>query len=123
MKFVAHIVITFLLAWLVQFFLPWWTLAIIAFVVGYLFAQSGLKSFLAGFLAIGLLWLATALYIDIQTNAILSQKVGSIFPSVGGSRISPRTNIFILTVIIGGLVGGMASLTGSTLSYKPRRRW
>ncbi len=84
---------------------PWWTMAIGAFLVGFVFSNTGFKSFVAGFLAIGLLWLGMALFIDNVTQSILTERVAQLFP----------INIFAVTGIAGGLIGGFASMTGSLL--------
>ena len=60
---------------------------------------------MAGFIAVGLLWLGLALYIDNVTQSILTDKVSQLFP----------ISIFVVTTITGGLVGGLASMTGSLL--------
>lgn len=84
---------------------PWWSMAIGCLLVGFVFSNSGLKSFLAGFIAIGLLWLGMALYTDMATQAILTEKINALLP----------LNVFVLTTLLGGLVGGLASLTGSQI--------
>lgn len=84
---------------------PWWTMAIGAFLVGFVFSNSGFKSFLAGFIAISLLWLGLSLYVDNVTQSILTEKISHLFP----------LNLFLLTSLVGGLVGGLASMTGSLL--------
>ena len=76
-----------------------------AFLVGFVFSNTGFKSFAAGFIAIGVLWLGLALFIDNATQSILTEKIGQLLP----------LNIFLLTSLIGGLVGGFASMTGSLL--------
>lgn len=76
-----------------------------AFLVGFVFSNTGFKSFLAGFIAVGLVWVGLAFYIDNATQSILTDKVSQLFP----------INIFVLTGLIGGLLGGFASMTGSLL--------
>lgn len=76
-----------------------------AFLVGFVFSNTGFKSFLAGFIAVGLVWVGLAFYIDNATQSILTEKVSQLFP----------INIFVLTGLIGGLLGGFASMTGSLL--------
>ena len=109
MKFLKQILFTVALCFILQYFLPWWTLALGAFVGGYLFGNNGWVSFLSGLLAVGLLWFSTALFIDIQTQSILTEKVARIFP------IKTPALLFLLTAIIGGLPAGFAALTGSLL--------
>lgn len=80
-------------------------MAIGAFLVGFVFSNTGLKSFLAGFVGIGLLWVGLALFIDYDTQSLLTEKISQLFP----------VNIYIVTSLTGGLVGGLASMTGSLL--------
>ena len=80
-------------------------MAIGAFLVGFVFSNTGFKSFAAGFIAIGLLWLGLSLYIDNATQSILTEKISQLFP----------VNLFLLTSLIGGFIGGLASMTGSLL--------
>jgi hypothetical protein len=112
MKFLAHLIAVLLLSWLLQSFLPWWTMAVGAFATGLFFRQSGFLSFLAGLLGVGLLWFLVAWYSDSSTDSILSEKVAGIFPTktVG--------SLLIVTAFIGGLVGGLASMTGGIISYR-----
>ncbi len=84
---------------------PWWTMAIGAFLVGFVFSNTVSKSFLAGFISISLLWLGLALYVDNATQSILTEKISQLFP----------INLFVLTSLVGGLVGGFASMTGALL--------
>lgn len=105
MRFAIQIMLTAVVCFMFQKLFPWWSMAIGSFLVGFIFSNSGLKSFLAGFLAVGLLWLGLSLYTDMTTNSILTTKVSQLFP----------LNLFLLTTLIGGLLGGLASLTGSLL--------
>lgn len=108
MKFIYQVIITALMAFVLQSFLPWWTLAIAAAGAGYYFGNKGLLSFFAGFLGVGLLWLGMAIFIDVSTQSILTEKINRILP----------LNSFVLTVLIGGLVGGFAALTGALIKSK-----
>ncbi len=108
MKFLYQLIATVILSFLLQNFLPWWTMAVVSFALGYFFGNKGFISFCAGFLGIGILWLGMAMFIDVSTQSILTEKINRILP----------LNVFILTTLIGGLVGGLASLTGSLLNSK-----
>lgn len=108
MKFIYQVIITALMAFVLQSFLPWWTLAIAAAGVGYYYGNKGFLSFFAGFLGVGLLWLGMAIFIDVSTQSILTEKINRILP----------LNSFVLTVLIGGLVGGFAALTGALIKSK-----
>ena len=115
MRLLLQIIAVLTVGFLLQTFLPWWTMAIGVFVIGYLFAHSGWKSFFAGFIGISLLWFTVGFYIDHESQSILTEKVARLFPT----QTVPL--LFLLTALVGGLVGGMASLTGAVLSYKARK--
>ena len=110
MNFLKQTLFTIGLCFILQYFLPWWTLALGAFVGGYVFGNKGWISFLSGLLGVGLLWFSMALFIDIQTQSILTEKVARIFPT------KTPALLFLVTAIIGGLPAGFAALTGSLLN-------
>ncbi|WP_052354197.1 hypothetical protein [Flectobacillus major] len=91
----------------VQWFFPWWTLALVSAVIAFFLAKSGGDAFGKGFWVNALIWLVFALKSHFATEGILSQKVAQILP-LGGSVAA----LTLLSVLIVGLVGGMASLSG-----------
>jgi hypothetical protein len=103
MKFLIQLVATALVGFVLQSFFPWWTLAIGAFCVAYSVGNKSLISFTAGFLGSAILWLVVALYLDQTTHSIITDKVNKLLP----------LNAFILTTLVGGLVGGFSALSGS----------
>ena len=105
MKSFIQIIITVIVCFMFQKLFPWWSMAIGSFLVGFVFSNTAGRSFLIGFISIGLLWLGLALYVDVSTQSILTEKVAQLFPA----------NLFLMTTLIGGLVGGLASMTGSLL--------
>ncbi len=110
MRFVLALLLIVLLGYLAGLVLPWWSLAGVAFLVGFALYQKGWKSFLAGFSGGFLLWLLLALWIDSQNESLLSKKIAQLFP-LGGSSIL----LIVITALISGLVAGFAALTGSSL--------
>ena len=109
MNFLKQTLFTVALCFILQYFLPWWTLVIGAFAGGYFFGNKGWMAFLSGLLGVGLLWFVTAMTIDIQTQSILTEKVAKIFPT------KTPALLFLVTAIIGGLPGAFAALTGALL--------
>ncbi|MBY0435435.1 MAG: hypothetical protein K2U26_15125 [Cyclobacteriaceae bacterium] len=109
MNFLKQTLATIALCFALQYFLPWWTLAIGAFAAGYWFRNKGIVSFAAGFAGVALLWFATALIIDLQTQSILTEKVARLFPT------KTPVLLFVLTAFVGALPGGFAALTGSLI--------
>ena len=117
MKFAAHLVAVLLLSLLLQSFLPWWTMAIGAFATGLLFQQGGFRSFLAGLLGVGLLWFGMAYYIDSSTDSVLTSKIAPIFPTKTVGML------MFVTAVIGGLVGGLASMTGGIIAQRSKSKY
>jgi hypothetical protein len=97
----------FVLGFAAQSFLPWWSIAVVAFLVGVWQSESALKSFTYGTAAVTLLWLIYAGYQNQQNGGLISEAVGKMLGGVSG------TNLLIGTGLIGGIVGGIAAMTGT----------
>ncbi len=113
MKFIIQTIAIVILGFILELFLPWYCIALAAFAMGYLLRSQA--NFLAGFLGIGLLWLLKAWLMDSSSTTELADKVARIFP------LGHKALLFLLTSVLGGLVGGFASLTGSLL-HKDKRK-
>lgn len=115
MKFFASLILTALLSFIAGIYLPWWSIALVAFVVALLVHQKAGKSFLAGFLSIFILWAGLALLIDVQNQHILSKIIAEVLPLGGLSFL-----LILLTAFIGALVAGFAAMSGSYLRSSPK---
>ncbi len=96
-----------IIAFALQFFLPWWIVAPVSFGLAAWLGRSGGGAFGAGFLGIGLGWLFLSTFIHFQTEGILTNKVGQLF-----SLPQPAPLLLIITALIGGLVGGLSAWAG-----------
>ena len=110
MKVLVAIILTALLAIVGSLYFPWWIIAVAAFISVLLIPMGSGKAFLSGFLGIFILWLVLASWIDIKNQHVLSNKVAEIFPLGGSSFL-----LILVTALIGGLVGGLAAMSGSYL--------
>ena len=110
MKLLVAIILTGLLAFIGGLYLPWWSLAIAAFIVALIIPQRGGKAFLSGFIGVFLLWAGIAWWIDNKNEGILSKKIAELFP-LGGNSIL----LILVTALVGGLVAGFAAMSGSYL--------
>jgi hypothetical protein len=113
MKFLLTTLLIFLLSFIAGLYLPWWSIAIVAFVAALLMQPKIGFGFLAGFIGIFLLWASIALWIDVNNESILSRKVALLFP-LGGSSVL----LILITAFIGGLVGGFAAMAGSSIRLR-----
>lgn len=118
MKFITAILLTGLLGFSagVMPFLPWWGFALTSLLVAILVHQKAGKAFLSGFLGLFLLWGGLAWWIDNGNQGILSHKMAEILPLSGNSYL-----LILLTAILGGLVSGLAALSGSFARARRQR--
>jgi hypothetical protein len=91
------------------YFLPWWVIAIAAFIAAYFAGKKPLRSFFAGFFAVFIAWIVLALFKSIPNDHILDKRVAHLF------QLPNWLWILLLTGFIGGLVGGMSALSGILL--------
>ncbi|TDI94270.1 MAG: hypothetical protein E2O77_01300 [Caldithrix sp.] len=95
-----------ILSFIAEMFLPWWSIATVAFAVGFVKTATGWKSFWAGFLGVGFLWWMTSGTIHIRTDGILTSKVAEML------TLPLPILVILITGLIGGLVGGLAASSG-----------
>lgn len=100
---VTIIILTFAMG----YFFEWWTVAIAAFIGGAVFGKSSGETFLRGMVAVIILWLLMVCYHHFSTHGILSNKIAQILPVGGNVGI-----LMLVTVLIGGLVGGWGAMSG-----------
>ena len=110
MKFIISIIITALLSFAACLYFPWWSIAIVAFIISVLIPQRPGLSFLTGFTALFLLWAALSFWISNTNHHILAHKVSLIILKVD----NPFLLIFA-TAFIGAIVAGFAAMSGSYL--------
>lgn len=108
MKLIISILLTALLSFVAGLYMPWWTIAIAAFLVSVFIPQSPGKSFLTGFAALFLLWGILSWWIDNRNEHVLSHKLAAVLPFGGSSFV-----MILVTALVGALVAGCASLTAS----------
>lgn len=110
MKFIVAFILTALLSYAAGFYLPWWNIAVAAFIVAVAIPQKPMKAFLAGFLSLFMLWVVLALYIDMENQHILSMKIAELL-----FKSHSHALIMSVTGLVAALVGGFAALSGSYL--------
>jgi hypothetical protein len=108
----------FLLSLLQGFFfagwLPWWFPALLAGLLSLAFARGGAgRTFLWGFLGVGGAWLVLAFVSHWRGQGILTARMAEVIaqmPGAGGVAL-----LFVAVVLLGGLLGGLGSLSGRAL--------
>ncbi|MDZ4844991.1 MAG: hypothetical protein SH857_05510 [Chitinophagales bacterium] len=107
MKFLLSIALTAIASLLLQIVLPWWSLALAAFLIGIIVSQSLFFSFLSGLLGTALVWWVYAWFIDMNTASLLSEKIAAML------QIGSPTALILLGGVLAGIVGGFAAASGS----------
>ena len=107
MRFPVQILVIVILGYFMEQFLPWWSVAIAAFAGGVLITTR--MNFLAGFIAVGLLWMGKSLITDLIADSELADRVARIF------MMHYKAVLILVTFLLSGLVGGFAAMTGGAL--------
>lgn len=110
MKFAISALLTAALSFAACLFLPWWSIAIAAFVVAAVIKQTPGKSFLSGFTALFLLWGGLSFYISSANGHALAQKISLVLLKMDNFWV-----LIFATALIGALTAGMGALSGSFL--------
>jgi hypothetical protein len=108
MKFLVSVFLIALLSFAASLYLPWWSVAIAAFLVIALIHQSPLPAFFAGFLSVFLLWSILAFIISYRNDDILAGKVSQLI-----IRMDNPLLLVLITGLIGGITAGLAALSAS----------
>lgn len=108
MKFLISLILTALLSAAICLYLPWWSIAIVAFMVAALINLKPTAAFFSGFLGLLLLWGGIAWYISSSNDDLLAHKVSVIVLEVDNPMM-----LIGGTAIIGAVVAGFAALAGS----------
>lgn len=110
MKFIISILIIALLSFAACLYFPWWSIAIVAFIVSVLIKQRAGISFLTGFIALFLLWGALSFLISTNNDHILAHKISLIILKFDSPYL-----LILATALIGALIAGLAAMSGSFL--------
>lgn len=104
MKSFAHFLLILLLAYVAGMVLPWWSVALVAFLVTLLMPLSPGKSFFSAFMGIFLLWMILAFYTDVRNDHLLANRMSEMILKV---RSAPLMGV--VSSFIGALVAGFAA--------------
>jgi hypothetical protein len=115
MKFTVSAILMMLLSFAACLYLPWWSIAIVCFLVSVLIRQRPGIAFLCGFTALFILWVGMSTWLSAANGHVLANKLSGVFklPENSGNYL------ILLTGAIGALVGGLGALTGSLARPKP----
>ncbi|MBC7904229.1 MAG: hypothetical protein H7Y27_12435 [Gemmatimonadaceae bacterium] len=110
MKFIVSFLLIGLLSLVGCLYLPWWSIAVAAFIVTLVIHQRPLKAFITGFLALLLLWGGLAWWISSNNEHLLAHKVSVVMLKTDSPFI-----LILVTALIGAITAGLAALSASFL--------
>ncbi|MES2430834.1 MAG: hypothetical protein V4556_07835 [Bacteroidota bacterium] len=113
MKFIVTIILIALLSFAACLYLPWWSIAIVAFIVAVAIPQRPINAFFTGFIALFLLWGIIAFVISNSNGDVLAHKISLLILKMDNPVL-----LIAATALIGALVGAFASLAGSYVRKK-----
>ena len=101
----------FVVCGVAQMFFPWWSMAVAAFIFGFVMVEgkNDFVVFAKGFGGVALLWSSVAALQFATTSQIIATRISDLF-----SLPHPALCIVVCGVI-GGLVAGIATFSGSQL--------
>ena len=109
MRFIIAVILVIILSAAAEYYMPWWTIAVVCFVVSLFSGFRPGRGFLLGFTGIILFWLGIILMHDIANAHILSTRMAALFHL-------PNYGLFIcVTALVGGLVGGLSGWAAALL--------
>ena len=108
MKPVITTTLILLLSFCACLYFPWWSIAIVAFIVSALIPQRPWIAFLSGFIALFLMWGGLSFLISSNNDHILAHRVSLLIFKTESAFL-----LILATALIGALVAGFGALTGS----------
>jgi hypothetical protein len=117
MKFFISFLLIALLSFAACLYFPWWSIAVVAFVVAMVLPQRPGKAFLCGFLSLFILWAGASYWISLHNGHLLAHKMSQVILKTDNPYL-----LILATGLIGAVVGGLSSLAGSLLSGRRTER-
>lgn len=92
-----------------QFYVPWWSIPFLLFIAGLALFNNAGKSFAFGIMTGAVVWIGTAFYQDYGSHVSAAETIANL---LGGM---PDLLVFIITGLVGGIVYGLSSISGTFL--------
>jgi hypothetical protein len=93
-------------SFLLQLFLPWWSMTIAVFVISFLLGKKLWPVFFSSFFACGIIWLLMALYIHFTSGDIMTNRIAQLL------SLNSSLMLYVGAFLTAGIIGGIAALAG-----------
>jgi hypothetical protein len=117
MKLFLRIILIGALTYFLSLIFPWWILAVVGFTVGLLIPGGSLSTFISGFLGIGIIWMGHAWSLDAKNDSQFTEVMIQVIGIVDDPIV-----LIAIVGLIGGLVGGFATMTGALLRQPAKKK-
>ena len=116
MRFFVSIILVAVLSFAACLIFPWWSIAIVSFIIAIVIPQRPGISFITAFAGLFILWGALSFFISHNNAHLLAHKISLIILKIDSPYL-----LILATAITGAIVAGLSSLTGSFLYSKKAR--
>ncbi|GHB69397.1 hypothetical protein [Persicitalea jodogahamensis] len=106
MRVLGNYLIILVATALLQFFMPWWTIAVVPFLVCLWRSGHPAVAYAVSLAAVSTVWLAYATFIHNSTQGNMSDRIAELFSLPSGTAL-----LFSVT-LLSGLVAGFAGMAG-----------
>jgi hypothetical protein len=104
-----------ILSWLVQMFLPWWSMIVVTAALCFFMGRTMKQVFFAGFFGCGLVWPLYGLYINAVNGSLMTDRMSNLF-SLPGSWL-----LFLVSFLVAAIAGSIAAAAGYSLKLVLKR--
>lgn len=113
MRPIIAFLLTGILSYIAGLYYPWWSLAVVAFVIALIIHQKPVAAFFTAFISLYVLWFSLAFFRDMANDHILGNRMSELF-------LQEKTPVLmaVITGFVGAIVAGLAALSASFLRYK-----
>ncbi len=115
MRFFIALLLTAVFSFAACLYLPWYSIAIAAFIVALVVPQSAGRAYLSGFFALFILWAGLSFWINNANQGILAHRISLLVIKSDNSFL-----LIVTTGLIGAVVAGFAALSASLLSGRKK---
>ncbi|PTM09887.1 MAG: hypothetical protein DA407_04770, partial [Bacteroidetes bacterium] len=110
-KNIKNLIFTIILAYVLSFYLPWWSVMIAAIISGFIIPLKKGAVFFIPFVAVALLWIIQSYILSNANDFILAEKIAVLLKLNGNTTL-----LILITGVIGGLAAGISGVLGKQIS-------
>jgi len=108
MKNIVSILLMAFLSFAACLYFPWWSIAVVCFVVAIIIPQRVGYAFLNGFVSLFLLWFSMSSWFSFNNDHILAHRMSLLLFKMDNPLL-----LVMSTALIGAFVGGLAAMSGA----------